>query len=452
MKTIPKLSILLIAVMLIACNKQVDKKGTATKSVSTEQTKASVKTVQTKATNDSIVNPIQSLADIYNSCEKPAQSFTFAPNEDKTIICKEGTKITIHANSLVYEETSKTVSDKVTLKVTEYYKISDIILARLSTSSDGKPLETGGMIKLEAYAKGKKLKLKEGEITEIAFPYKKKKEGMQLFNGFWDKNGINWKVEPKNDVDAVYTLVEQPAQYPGGMAALYDFLNKNIVYPADARESGIQGQVICQFIVDISGVIKNVVVVKSVDPSLDAEAIRVIKKIPKWIPAEQGGKKVNLKRFLPINFILDDESSTTFVPSKEFYKNVDSKNNGNVAISDIRKYIFSTSKLGWINCDLFWTRKVSEFTVNISQTKQINMSIVFNNISSFLSGSINGNKYIFTKVPVGEPITIVAVKQENNKSYLALTKTTTDDKNPQLNYKQVNMAELKNAMESLNKK
>ncbi len=102
----------------------------------------------------------------------------------------------------------------------------------------------------------------------------------------------------------VFQVVETMPSFPGGDAALFKFLNDNIKYPVIAQENGIQGRVICQFVVNRDGSIVDVEVVRSVDPSLDKEAIRVIKAMPNWAPGKQRGKAVRVKYTLPVNFRL----------------------------------------------------------------------------------------------------------------------------------------------------
>ena len=90
--------------------------------------------------------------------------------------------------------------------------------------------------------------------------------------------------------DIVYTVVEKMPEFPGGQQALFKYLNENVMYPEIARENGIQGRVICQFVVNKDGSISDIEVVRSGgDPSLDKEAIRVIKSMPKWKPGMQKG-------------------------------------------------------------------------------------------------------------------------------------------------------------------
>lgn len=102
----------------------------------------------------------------------------------------------------------------------------------------------------------------------------------------------------------VFMVVEKMPSFPGGEAALMKFLGKNVNYPHIAQEHGIQGRVFVSFVVGKTGAISQVTIARGVDPALDAEAIRVVKMMPKWNPGEQRGKAVNVKYMLPVNFVL----------------------------------------------------------------------------------------------------------------------------------------------------
>ena len=110
-------------------------------------------------------------------------------------------------------------------------------------------------------------------------------------------------VEKEDDV--IFQVVEKSAEYPGGMEALYKFLQKNLNYPAATKEAGIQGRVICQFVVNKDGSLVDVKIVKGLDPDLDRESLRVINMMPKWKPGEQSGKKVRQRYTLPVQFKLN---------------------------------------------------------------------------------------------------------------------------------------------------
>ena len=104
--------------------------------------------------------------------------------------------------------------------------------------------------------------------------------------------------------DVVFEIVEQMPSFAGGMEGLMRYLSRNIKYPVTAQKAGIQGRVIVQVIIDSNGNVTNPKITKSVDPSLDAEAIRVTANMPKWQPGMQRGKAVNVKYTFPIDFKL----------------------------------------------------------------------------------------------------------------------------------------------------
>ena len=118
-------------------------------------------------------------------------------------------------------------------------------------------------------------------------------------------------------------LVEKMPEFPGGQAALFKFLSENVKYPKEAVKKGIQGRVICQFVVEKDGSISNVEVVRSGGHHLlDQEAVRVISIMPKWKPGTLRGKPVRVKYTVPVNFRLPEGSSakskdTTFPTSKK---------------------------------------------------------------------------------------------------------------------------------------
>lgn len=111
-------------------------------------------------------------------------------------------------------------------------------------------------------------------------------------------------VEEEPEEQVIFDVVENMPEFPGGMAALMGYLSKNIKYPTIAQENGTQGRVIVQFVVNKDGSIVDPRVVRSVDPYLDKEAIRVISGMPKWKPGMQRNKPVRVKYTVPVMFRL----------------------------------------------------------------------------------------------------------------------------------------------------
>ncbi len=118
------------------------------------------------------------------------------------------------------------------------------------------------------------------------------------------KNIENVVIEEPEREEEVFQVVEKMPEFPGGAAELMKWLNKNMKYPSIAQDNGIQGRVIVQFVVNKDGSIVDPVVMKSVDPYLDKEALRVVKMMPRWSPGEQRGKPVRVKFTLPVTFRL----------------------------------------------------------------------------------------------------------------------------------------------------
>ena len=118
------------------------------------------------------------------------------------------------------------------------------------------------------------------------------------------------KEEPQEEV--IFQVVEEMPQFPGGLGEAMKFLAKNIKYPVEAQQAKIEGRVIVRFVVGRDGSVSDVEVMRGVSPELDAEAVRVVSLMPKWIPGKQRGKAVAVKYTMPIMFRLQ-----TPAPKKE---------------------------------------------------------------------------------------------------------------------------------------
>lgn len=110
---------------------------------------------------------------------------------------------------------------------------------------------------------------------------------------------------PKHEEEnKVFDIVEQQPLFPGGPTALVKYLSENTKYPVVAQENGVQGRVTVQFVVEKDGSISDVHVLKGVDPSLDKEAVRVVKSMPRWTPGKQNGITVRVNYRVPVLFRL----------------------------------------------------------------------------------------------------------------------------------------------------
>ena len=259
--------------------------------------------------------------------------------ENDTIIrCKEGTVLKIAKGSFINPKTRKTVTGTIDLKVTEYYKLSDILLANLSTVSNGQQLETGGMLFVEAKQGVIDLELKDEKPIEISFPTKNKKSGMQLFSGEWKDENINWRLENiveledldisdehiEELVEVPFSVVEQAPIFPGcedestnkaRKKCMKDAISKFIkrrFNPNIGADLGLTGRqrINSIFRIDTGG---NIIFIQSrgSHPRLSEEADRIISLLPQMIPGKQRGKAVIVPYSLPIIFDIKGENSVS---------------------------------------------------------------------------------------------------------------------------------------------
>ncbi len=475
MKIIIQSIILFLVLLTFSCNNQsnndttdnadkietIDKTTSIQTGIFVEETNKNFTYQPAEYNTIRLADNFRDLSELYKQLDKSFQKFNLPSNRDTAITCKEGTTVKIKANSFVFSKTGKPITGEINFQIKEYYKTSDILLANLTTTSNADILETGGMIYIEATSKGEKCELKNGVTIEIGFPYETEKDNMQLFNGSWTANKINWQLNEATtseiiEESLVFTIVEKMPEFPGGVQKLWEFISQNVKYPGIAMERGIQGTVYIGFVINEKGGTENIRILRGVDPVLDQAALSAVEQMPKWKPGMQRGEFVKVNMNIPIRFTLGEEGFNTndIQYTKEFEEKMDDENLAQAEMSDISRYILSTSKLGWINCDRFYrdNNPKIDYFVNVGNSKHIDIKVVFNSINSVLTGYTKDNKYYFNNVPTGHKVTLVALKYENDQYYLSIKQTQIKKGGePELTFEPVTMAKLKTEMEKLNK-
>ena len=104
--------------------------------------------------------------------------------------------------------------------------------------------------------------------------------------------------------DEVFVVVEEQAEFPGGLDSMYAYIQKNLVYPEKAKAEGIEGRVFVQFVIEKDGSISNILVKRAIGGGCEEAAVEIIKNMPKWKPGKQRGKPVRFQFTLPIKFEL----------------------------------------------------------------------------------------------------------------------------------------------------
>lgn len=164
----------------------------------------------------------------------------------------------------------------------------------------------------------KSYEIMKGSATKIYGD--KGKNGVILINtnkGAASLQGDTKKSEITSKENDIFLVVEEMPEFPGGDAALRNFLASNVKYPAEAQQKGVQGKVYISFIVTKTGTIANAKIVRGVTPSLDQEAIRVVNLLPTWKPGKQKGEAVNVSYTVPINFVLEGDTKKSNTSTEE---------------------------------------------------------------------------------------------------------------------------------------
>ena len=128
-----------------------------------------------------------------------------------------------------------------------------------------------------------------------------------------------WTIAQNEKTDSTFALVEKMPEFPGGQEALIAYLSKELRYPEEARKSGAAGKVVTQFVVSENGSISDIQIIRSVGCGCDEEAIRVISKMPQWVPGMQDGVPIKVYFKMPITFKMStDESKNTGIMQASF--------------------------------------------------------------------------------------------------------------------------------------
>ncbi|HOZ88392.1 MAG TPA: hypothetical protein PL029_11580, partial [Bacteroidia bacterium] len=282
-------------------------------------------------TTETEKEPVRSISELLRQLEKTTQTFSISHDKDVTIVCAEGTSIKIKGNSFVSAGSGNEITEDLKIEVKEYYKLSDILIANLSTTSGKDILETGGMIYMAATSGNKNCVLKKESSIEIGFPYLKKKEQMELFNGDLVSDKVNW------------TRANNTGRF-------------------------------------------------------------------------QIGPRYNVG-----NLTTSGETSNDTAFKREFEKSTNESNIQGKGNETVGKYLLSSSKLGWINCDRFYRDPAPKinYIVDGGDATEINMNLVFHSVKATLSGFGKGTECTFNSVPTGKKVTIVAVKKVHDKMFFA---------------------------------
>jgi hypothetical protein len=382
------------------------------------------------------------LAALLRQADVKSQPISISAAKDTSITYRQGTVLYIKANSFVNEKTGKPVSGKVTVKVKEYYKLSDMILAGLSTTSDGSLLTTGGMLYVEAFANGQKCKLAPQSAMQISFPGKPDAK-MKLYSGASKKDAINWKLQTATDTVKV-RLVEETSS---GISAWYTAPDLKIILPDNVKNS----VAIVKYTIGTNGKVKDAAIVKSINPETDAAILKGFGKLSNLTPAYRDGQAVDITYEVAVAISGGEDSDSKI--SVNYLRNEQ-----NVTITPTRVdtlvltgTLLSTSNLGWINCDKIWEgdpEKVN-YAINLENSEEARVTVIFHKYKAMLGRSTSEQTLVINSMPKDEEVTLVAIKAIGNQYYIAIKETRISKIDEKLDFEKTSFLEIEKKIKSV---
>lgn len=421
----------------------------------------------------------------------PSKTFVINSARDTTLFGTQGTRIFIGANTFQFSN-GQTVLDSITIELKEFYKKSDIILAELSTKSNGQLLETGGMLHINALANNEALNIRPNKKITVHFPkapnnYKKMdlfyadanstdtsvsnwtidtvdlvKRTLKLASfGWWSPahdDSTEYRFRPKNFIDTGYywnPLDFYVKSYTFTEATLREIETIRNVnnYPdfGSWNDYGVE----CEMFISMTGFITAPKIKTKLSRKAKQEILSFLNSLPQLEAGKNKYGETIVRRGLL--FITPDitplyKSDKAYLQSfDQKYAQFEQEPIQNMDDAEMNYYIFSVGKLGWINCDRFieFEEKV-DLLVDLQEQPQLKLKMVFNTINGVLKPQVKDGKYLFRQVPLGQKATIVGI-DNNGSKLLAAIKPITINKEPikSLNFSTITLAELRTQLETL---
>lgn len=412
----------------------------------------------------------------------PTVEFTISANSDTTVFGKQGTRLFIEKGTFQFADGTP-VTDSIKISLKEFYKKSDILLADLSTESDGKLLETGGMLNISATSNGKEIEIKQDKRIVVHFP--KSRDSYKQMNLFFADANSNDSTVANWEIDTV-SLVKPTIQI---LSWGYYWYNHNDSTPVDSKPKNFVDTgyywnplelyvnkfefskstieeinnytsdyyVGVEFDINTSGKILNPIVKSKLSKNAQKELLNFVNGLPELTPSkDKNGNIVTRRAILGLS---KGQIIPLYKSREEYLSSFDQKYSRfekqpikNVNDAELEYYIFSVAKLGWINCDRFLeSEKTIDYYLQIPVDKDIKVKMVFKDIDGVLMASSTDGKFIFSKVPMGRQVTIVAIKNTNGQFQTAFQEVTISDKPLEtLALKETTLTELKQQLEKLN--
>jgi hypothetical protein len=411
-------------------------------------------------------------------------------SKDTLIVGPKGTALFFEKDSFQLPDGTRP-KGQISILLKECYSNSDIVRESLATTANGKLLDTRGMINVLAFSNSQDLTLKKGKKYIVHFPKDSvdRKKQMNLFYGKSNADGaIDWKLDSATLLKpTAFMSGWHTTGFPGGDTAqinqgihikgqkadsIYTYFYKHFdnseLQPVSGNLSNKRYE--ADFVVSKKGTIKHIKISEenydglgnrmSTNAEIDPYFYRYIAQIPTLEPFYEDDGSGQLKSFdadcgfyfsmglYPPDYQNNEHYNKIFRQKYNAFKKstITSMNE-----AELNFYIFSSSKLGWINCDFFWEVKDEkiDYYVKVEPNLKQAIKIVFKQAKSIMAGVVEGDKYVFRNVPINQEIKIVAIGFEGSKPLMAIAETKTSRQIfDQLRYKPFTLDDLEKQLGS----
>lgn len=424
---------------------------------------------------------LPSILEFYNQTERKPQEFCVDPFRDTVLRCEKGTLVYVKANSFKISNSCK--SNCVKIKIKEDFLKSDMILDNLSTTSNGKIIETQGMVYTEANdCKGNKINLVKGKDLVIFLPTDTVRQDAKIFQGNRTPhdNIMNWTVN-NNSVLSNFKIEEinQCDRWLCGGVRFSCYRCKFFFCRIIRIDDGLKGIVNksqheynvsfrkCQRKLrrerrylkknKSSKPLPNSTVVDN-RPEIADDLLPKCKRLEELF-IEYGVTNIDALTEAINKPLLDTFNVKTMQELQDTMRKVNlykvelSYLNKSLNYEDFKFYVYNTSRLGWSNVDAFVDIKPDQMVtmkINLAVAKNVDCKLVFKDRRFVIPATKDDEKYEFENIPKGEKVWIIAIKYDEGKPYLFMQETTVEAKTIEAEFRILTLDELKEKLKVLN--
>ena len=411
------------------------------------------------------------------SFKLPVTSFEISGKTDTTLFGPQGTRVFVPKEAFVFRDGTP-AQGPIKMEIKELYSTSDMVLSGTSTMSGNAPLETGGMVHLQAFCQGRELELKSGSNVIVHFPREQgESPPMSLFYpalGSSDSAVVDWSVDTTALVKSVLKLGMWGYRWVShDDSTAFEFKPQNFVdtgyswnpmelyvdrfdfsEPARKEIAALDKYAEVDFMINTTGRVSRPVVKDKVSSGTRSELIRFVRNLPLLEPGvDRTGTVIEREGHLGImdgGVVPLFRTDSAYVSSfNRKYARFEREPIKGMNDAELNYYIFSVSKLGWINCDRF-LEAPGRIDFAVVGDKTIDLKLVFKDVKGVLKPEWVAGQFVFHDVPKGAPATVIAIDRRSPELLTAIQDVVVSDRPlSKLTFEQTTLAGLRGKLEAL---